>query len=74
MVALEKLNLTLVLFGPLKGGKCAQIAPLAGFRIFLAGIQTEVPGFEFADHVRVDAIPLKHAATSILNASKLSAT
>jgi hypothetical protein len=63
MVALEKLNLTLVLLGVLKGGECAEITPLAGSRVFLTRIQTELSGFEFADHVLQDAIPLEHAAS-----------
>jgi len=61
-MALEKLNLTLVLPGPLKSGECAEITPLAGPRVFLTRIQTEMPGFEFADHVLLDAVGSKHAA------------
>ena len=69
MVALEKLNLTLVLPGPLKSGERAQIAPLASSRIFLTRIETELTGFEFADHLFLDAIPLREAACLFLNAS-----
>lgn len=62
MVALEKLNLALMLLGPLASGKCAQIAPLAGSGILLTRIQTELAGFELSDHVLLDAIPLQRAA------------
>jgi len=62
VVALEKLNLTLVLLGVLKSGECAEITPLAGSRVFLTRIQTELSGFEFADHALLDAGPLKRAA------------
>ena len=43
--ALEKLNGALMLFRRFARGKCAEIPPLAGFRIFLARIKTITTGF-----------------------------
>jgi hypothetical protein len=48
--ALEMLHRTLVLFGRRARLERAEIAPLAGFRIELARIETIASGFELANH------------------------
>lgn len=48
---LEVLHFALMLLCLLERGECAQIAPLAGCGILLARIETELPGFELANHV-----------------------
>jgi hypothetical protein len=47
---LEILNRPLVFFRRSAAGKCAEVAPLSGAGIFLAGIEAKFAGFQFADH------------------------
>jgi hypothetical protein len=54
-VSLEVLDLALVLFGFLPGGKSAEVTALAGGGVLFAGIEAEFAGFEFANHTRTDA-------------------
>jgi hypothetical protein len=52
---LEELHLAFVLPRLLKRGKRPQIAPLARRFTLLTRVQTIFAGFEFADHVHMDA-------------------
>jgi hypothetical protein len=52
---LEELHLAFVLPRLLKRGKCPQIAPLARRFTLLTRVQTIFAGFEFADHMHMDA-------------------
>lgn len=54
-MVLEVLDLPFVLLRLLARGERAQVAALAGFGIFLARINAELPGFEFSDHAEWDA-------------------
>ena len=49
-VTLKELNFSFMLLGRFPCGEGPQVAPLAGFRILLAGIQAILSGLEFADH------------------------
>lgn len=50
MRSLEELHGALVLLGALPCVECSQVFALTGFRIRLAGIKAEFPGFEFSNH------------------------
>jgi hypothetical protein len=52
---LEELHLAFVLPCLLKRGKRPQIAPFAGRFTLLTRVQTIFAGFEFADHMHMDA-------------------
>jgi hypothetical protein len=52
---LEELHLAFVLPRLLKRGKRPQIAPLARRFTLLSRVQTIFAGFEFADHLHMDA-------------------
>ena len=52
---LEELHLAFVLPCFFKRGKRPQIAPLAGRFTLLTRVQTIFAGFEFADHMHMDA-------------------
>lgn len=54
-VLLEILHFALVMFCFFHAGKRAQVAPLARSFILFAGVQAEFAGFEFADHIFMDA-------------------
>ncbi len=66
-VSFEVLHVALVFFGLLKGGKCSQIAALAGLNAFLSRIQTKLSGLEFANHTREDALPRRLVARTSVN-------
>ena len=54
-VLLEVLDFALVLLRLLEARKCPEIPPLTCGRILLARVQPIFAGFEFANHIRVDA-------------------
>lgn len=62
LVAFEVLHIALVLFGLIKRRESAQVATFASIWILLLRIQTELSGFEFADHAGIDARTAKDVA------------
>ena len=62
---LEELHLSFVLPCLLKRGKRPQIAPLACRFTLLTRVQTIFAGFEFADHMQMDAEHGRVAAAAI---------
>jgi len=46
----EVLNRLLVSLRSFLCAECAEVAPMAGFGIFLARVQSVLPGFQFSNH------------------------
>ncbi len=65
-MAFEKLNLAFVLPGGLASCERAQVATLAGLRIFLAGVQAILSGLQLSDHFQKNPLRVVFSTLSAL--------
>jgi hypothetical protein len=64
-VPFEILNRALMLFRLFKSCKRAQVAAFAGIRILFSRVEPKLSGFEFTNHLRVDALRIKPVASAV---------